>query len=177
MGHAQCYTPALSSNSAPTPLNKDSPHSRIDRLIEAYRRLPLWLAFMLAGVNAGVLALITGFAGGIAGMYLYDRAQSKGDDFAVGLSGFYAVETFVFVVVFSWLSKLHHEISSRTPAYTLLFCLFFPAVSTLFFLADLDSYYMGFVLAGWVVILLLGLAAMLVSRRLLVRESGRWQGF
>jgi hypothetical protein len=141
------------------------------RLAEAYRRLPMWMAFILAAIIAWLLAFVAGVVGGIGGMYLYDRAQSKGDDFAVGLIGLHAVGTFVFIFMFSWLRNLHHEISWRTPAYSLYVCLAGAGITTLLSLADLDEHYMAIVSAGWIVILLCGLAGMLVSSRLFVKKS------
>jgi hypothetical protein len=81
------------------------------RLTKAYRRLPTWPTFILSAIIAWLLAFVLGLAGSIAGMYLYDRAQSKGDDFAVGLIGLHAVGSFVFIFVFSWLRNVHQRIS------------------------------------------------------------------
>jgi hypothetical protein len=128
----------------------------------------MWMAFILSAIIAWLLAFVVGLAGGIAGMYLYDRAQSKGDDFAVGLIGLHAVGTFVFIFVFSWLRKLHQEISWRTPAFSLYFCLAGAAITTLLSWANLDEHYLPIVSAGWIVILFCGLAGMLVSSRLFV---------
>src|SRR5271169_1108286 len=139
------------------------------RLAEAYRRLPNRMAFIVSAIIAWVLAFCAGIAGGIGGMYLYDGAQSKGDDLAVGLIGLYAVGTFVFILVFSWLRKLHQEISWRTLAYSLCVCLAGAAITTMISWTDLDEHYMPIVAGGWIVILLCGLAGMLVSSRLFVK--------
>ena len=129
--------------SNPTQIEKRP--ARRNRVVEAYQRQPAWLAFLLSAIIAGALALIAGIAASIAGMYLYDGANSRGNDFAIGL---HAAGTFVMVIVFSWLRNLHHKITRRTPDFTLYFCLSLAAATTLLSAADLDSYYMGFVLAG-----------------------------
>ena len=95
----------------------------MSRIIEMYRRVPDGWALMLAATISWVLAAIAGIAGGIAGVYLYDRGNSKGDDLAVLYIGLLAVSTFTFVVLFTWLQTLHHKISSRTPMFAWLFCL------------------------------------------------------
>jgi apolipoprotein N-acyltransferase len=103
---------------------------------DRYRRIPEALAFVLAIVISLASALVTGLLGAGAAIYLYDRANSKGDDAAVGLGGLFAIGTFMFVVVFTWLQKLHHPISSRTPSYALLACLILPAAATLLALSE-----------------------------------------
>jgi hypothetical protein len=138
------------------------------RLTKAYRRLPTWPTFILSAIIAWLLAFVLGLAGGFAGMYLYDRAQSKGDDFAVGLIGLHAVGTFVFIFVFSCLRNVHQRISWRTPAFSLYVCLAGAAITTLLSWADLDEHYLPIVSVGWIVILLCGLAGTLVSSRLFV---------
>jgi hypothetical protein len=100
------------------------------RIIETYRRVPEGWAFALAAIVSWGLAAIAGIAGGVAGMYLYDRGMSKGDDLAVLTSGLLAVGTLAFVVLFTWLRKLHHAISSRTPLFAWLFCLAGTVVTT-----------------------------------------------
>src|ERR1700686_4872849 len=87
----------------------------MSRILELYRRAPDWSAFMLAATVSSVLAVVTGIAGAVAGVYLYDRGRSKGDDLAVLIIGVLAVGAFAFVVLLTWLRTLHHKISSRTP--------------------------------------------------------------
>jgi len=101
------------------------------------------------------------------GIYLYDRGTSKGNDLAVGMIGLLAVGTFVFVTVFAWLSKVHHKISWRTPAFTLALCLALAAFTTCLMW---DSYYSSFIFVGWIVILACGLLAFNVCRRFVTRE-------
>ena len=141
------------------------------RVAEVYRRLPKWQAFILSLMIASILALVTGIVGSLAGMYLYDRGTSTGNDIAVGLIGLHAVGTFVFVFVLSWLHKVHHEISARTPAFALLFCLSLAALTTLLFWGVLDRYYTSFASTGWILILFCGVAAMFLSHYLFVRRT------
>ena len=142
------------------------------RIIEMYRKVPGGWAFTLAATISWVLAAIAGIAGGIAGVYLYDRGNSKGDDLAVLYIGLLAVSTFTFVVLFTWLQTLHHKISSRTPMFAWLFCLAGNLVVTVRLwpsYTDRD-HYLYFVYMGWIAILLFGLMGLVVSRRLFIHE-------
>jgi hypothetical protein len=125
-------------------------------------RLPTWQAIVVSLA----IAVFIGFMGSMAGTYLYDRDMSRGNDLAVSLIGLHVIGTFVFVLVLSWLRHLHNKISWRTPAFALLFCLGVAATTTLLFWKDddLDAHYMSFMSIGWILILLCGLAAMVVSR-------------
>ena len=95
----------------------------MSRVVEAYRRMPEWLFLALATIISWFLAAVTGMAGGFAAMFLYDRGNSKGNDLAVLAGGLLAVGTFTFVLLFTWLRRLRHEITWRTPLFALLFCL------------------------------------------------------
>jgi hypothetical protein len=141
------------------------------RVVETYRRIPVAVAFVLSAIVAGALAILAGVAGGMFGIYLYDRGMSKGNDLAVGMTGLSAVGTFVFVTAFAWLTKLHHKISWRTPAFALAFCLAVVAVITGLMW---DSNYSGFILVGWIVISFSSLLAFNVSRRSVSREPA-WE--
>jgi hypothetical protein len=128
--------------------------------------LPTWQVVVL---SAG-FAFIIGFMGGLGGEYLYDRGRSKGDDVAVFLIGLHAIGTLVFVIVFSWLCHIRREISERTPASALLFCLSLAAATTILFWDAVGREYMSFVSIGWILILLCGLVAMLASRHFFIRR-------
>jgi hypothetical protein len=141
---------------------------------DRYRQIPGGLAIILAFVISLAGALITALIGAWAAIYLYDRANSKGDDFAVGLGGLFAIGTFTFVVVFTWLQKLHHAISSRTPSYALLTCLIFPVAATLLSLSEIDGNYLPFMLADWVVIALFSFASWMVCRRWCARSQATY---
>lgn len=121
--------------------------------------------------GVGVVASIAGTAGSIAGIYLFDRGMSRGDDLAVGLIGLCAVGTFVFVIVFCGLCKLHNAISWRTTALALILCLTATIATTLVSMDMLwsDSHWVSFVETGYIVVLFFGLAALLVSRYFYVR--------
>src|SRR6266852_2347320 len=126
-------------------------------LIKTYRGVPDGWAFALAAIVSWFLAVIAGVVGAFAGVYLYDRGDSKGDDIAVFASGLLAVSTFVLVVLFPWLRRLRREISWRTPLFAWLFCLAVSLLITVWLwpAGDLD-HYLGFIVVGWMVILLLG---------------------
>ena len=129
-------------------------------------------AFVFSAIAAAVSAFVVGVAGGVVGIYLYDRGTSKGNDVAVGMIGALASGTFVFVTVFAWQESKHHKISWRTPAFALGPCLALAAVPTWLMWLDPDfSYYSGFILVGWILILVCGLGAFYVSRRLVTRDA------
>lgn len=136
-----------------------------NKLVERYRALSGVVTSVFAALAAFVLATIFGFLGAFAAMYLYDRAYSKGDDLAVGLGGLFGVGTFTFVVAFTWLQKLHHPISSRTPLFAFYVCLFLPVAATLASWSEIDDHYLPLVLGDWLAILLLGLLSLFVCRR------------
>jgi hypothetical protein len=143
-------------------------------IVETYRRVPDGWAFVLAAVASFLLAAIAGIAAGFAGIYLYDRGNSKGDDLAVLASGILAVGTFAFVMLFTWLRVLHHKISSRTPCRAWLFCSGFDLVITVLlwpgrYPGELN-HYRGFIVVGWGLILLLGLVGLLSSRRFFIHQ-------
>ncbi len=140
-------------------------------MIETYRRIPSAGAVVLSAIVAGILALLAAVAGAITGIYIYDRGMSKGDDLAVGMIGLFAVGTFVFVIAFAWLNKLHHNISLRTPVLTLAFCFTLVVVVTVLMW---DSHYSGFIMVGWIVILCCGLLALNVSHRFVTRAPA-WE--
>jgi len=135
------------------------------KFADRYRGIPSGLAFVIAAVASFGLAVIFGILGSFTGMYLYDRANSKGDDVAVGLGGLFAVGTFTFVVVFTWLQKVHHPVSSRTSLFAFYACLILPVAATVLLAEDMDDYYLFFVLGDWLAILLLGLLSVFVCRR------------
>jgi hypothetical protein len=97
-------------------------------------------------------------------MYFYDGGNSKGDDAGLALGGFFALEIFTFVVIFTWLQKVHHPISSRAPSYAMFACLMVPAAITLGVLSEVDGDHLLFLLARWVVTALASLVAWAVCR-------------
>jgi hypothetical protein len=128
--------------------------------------LPTWQVVVLSGG----LAFIIGFMGGLGGVYFYDRGRSKGNDLAVFLIGLHAIGTLVFVIVFSWLGYIRREISGRTPAFALLFCVSLPAATTLLRWDATGSEYVTFLSIGWILIVLCGLVAMQASRHFFIRR-------
>ena len=135
------------------------------KFVDRYRRVPNSFALVASALASFILAFITGFLGGVAGMYFYDRAMSKGDDLAIGLGGLFSAGTFTFVVSFTWLQNLHHPISSRTSILAFCASIVLPVLITIASLNDLDDHYLPLVLGDWLAILVLGLLALLVSRR------------
>jgi hypothetical protein len=143
----------------------------IETVVETYRRVPSVWAFVAAAVASLCGATIAGIAGGFAAMYLYDRGRSKGDDLAVFASGLLAAGTFAFVMLFTWLRALHRKTSLRTPWFAWLFCLAGSLLITLvLWPTGYLDHYMIFICAGWIAILLLGLAAVVLSRRWFIDE-------
>ena len=136
-----------------------------NRLVERYREFPRSATSIFAAIAAFVFATIGGFLAAVAATYLYDRSNSKGDDLAVGLGGLFSVGAFIFVVLFTWLQKVHHQVSSRTPLFAFYACLFLPVATTLASLDEIDDYYLPFVLGDWLAILICGLLSLLVCRR------------
>ena len=135
------------------------------KLVDRYRRISSGYAFVMAAAVSSALAVVSGILGGIAVMYLYDRANSKGNDLTVGLGGFFAVGTFLLVVTFTWLQQLHHVVSSRTPLFAFYACLVLPAVITVLSLSEIDDHYLPLVLGDWLAILVLGLLSLFVCRQ------------
>jgi len=141
----------------------------VEMILEAHRRAPSGRAFVLAAVVSLCLAMTAGIAGGVAASYVYDRANSKGDDLAVITGGLLAIGTFVFVILFTWLRTLHHKTSWRTPWLAWLVCLAGSVLVTalLWPTGDLD-HYMIFIRVDWIAILSFGLVAVVLSRRCFV---------
>jgi O-antigen/teichoic acid export membrane protein len=144
-----------------------------NKFIERYRTLPARTTSIFAAILALALATVWGFLAAYAAMYLYDRGTSKGDDAAVALGGLFAVGTFTFVVVFTWLQKAHHTISSRTSLFAFYACLVLPALITVMSADEMD-YYSMFIVSDWLAILIFGALALLVCRRWWHHEE---QGF
>lgn len=161
----------LSDSSVTFPGLRLGPVNSSAKLLDRYRALPSTLTSFFAAIVAVVLAAISGFLGAVAAAYLYDHARSKGDDITVGLGGFFGVGTFVFVVLFTWLQKLHHLISSRTPQFAFYACLVLPVMFTIAASSDIGSEYSTLVLGSWLAILILGLLSLLLCRRWCQREE------
>jgi hypothetical protein len=136
-----------------------------NKLVGRYRALSSAVTSVFAAIAAFVLATILGFLGAFAAMYLYYRANSKSDDLTVGFGGLFAVGTFTFVVLFTWLQKTHHPISSRTPQFAFYVCLLPPVAVTLASLSEIDDHYLPLVLGDWLAIFVLGLLSFFVCRR------------
>jgi hypothetical protein len=125
--------------------------------------------FCTAAAVSLCLAMTAAIAGGVAASYIYELANSKGDDLAVITGGLLAIGTFVFVILFPWLRTLHHKTSWRTPWLAWLVCLAGSVLITalLWPAGDLD-HSMIFIRVDWIAILSFGLVAVVLSRRCLV---------
>jgi hypothetical protein len=88
--------------------------------------------------------------------------MSKGDDFTLGMGGFFAVGSCAFAIMFSWLQNLHHPISSSTSLFAWLLYLIPAILATVL---DFDADYMGLIFVDWLTILFLGLLSLFVCRR------------
>jgi Na+/glutamate symporter len=80
------------------------PVNSSSKFADRYRGIPSSLALVIAAVASFGLAVISGILGGVAGTFLYDRANSKEDEFTL-------------VVVFTWVEKVHHPIR-RAPVFS-----------------------------------------------------------
>jgi len=136
-----------------------------------YRRIPGSLALVLAAVISLPGALTIGLLAAWTAMYFYEGGSSKGDDAGVALGGFFALGIFTFVVIFTWLQKVHHPTSSRSPSYAMFACLMVPAAITLVVLSEIDGDHLLFLLAGWVVIALARFVAWTVCRHCYERSE------
>ena len=142
----------------------------MSNLIQTYRRLSKGWALTGSAIISGVVAAVSGIAAGIAATYTYDRADSKGDDIAVLAGGLLAVGGFAFTISFSWLQKVHHPISLRTPLLGFFAGLLLSVLTTIFLWPGYSlEHYKRFIMIDWIGILVLGLAGVALSRYLFIR--------
>jgi hypothetical protein len=136
------------------------------------RRLAPPLAFILVASTSFIVATLVGVVGAFAGVYLYDRGTSKGNDLAVALIGFHAAGTFTFVTVFTLLWSRRARPSWKVPVASLAACLFALALDTMLFRSSYDAYFAVFFYAAWLAVAFSGSLALVLSRYILSR-SGR----
>jgi hypothetical protein len=141
----------------------------VKRTRNLFQRLPFPVAIALSVVTAGTGSLLIGVTAGWGAIYIYDRGNSKGNDVAVGISALLAAGTFVFVTAFTSLSKLHHDITWRTPGFALGCCLVSAAAVTCLLW---DSYYFEFILTGWAAVTVCGSLAVWIVGRFVGVEPG-----
>jgi hypothetical protein len=141
------------------------PVNSLIKFAERYRSIPDGFAFVVAAAVSFVAAVVSGCLGAFGAMYVYDRGNSRSDDFAVALGGLFAVGTFTFVIVFTFLQKVHHSVSSRTPLFAFYACLVLPVVVTVLSADDMDDHYSLFAVGDWLAILIFGLLSLFVCRR------------
>lgn len=99
-------------------------------------------------------------------MYVYDaHDRTKGSGAVLGMAGLFATGTFTFLIAFSYLSRGRQRMSAQTPMFMLLASLSVPAALTISLWNDVRDY-LGLILGGWIAILVSGLGALAVSKRL-----------
>ncbi len=125
-----------------------------------FQRIPTPIATALAAVVAGCLSIITGTAAAWSAVSLYDHVRSKGDDIALGVCALFAVGTFVFITCFSWMVSLHHQIRWSAPVAAVAVSIGLVALATWI---AWDPNYSGFILAGWLAVLVCAGLALLVA--------------
>ncbi|HXZ27431.1 MAG TPA: hypothetical protein VEG08_05455 [Terriglobales bacterium] len=139
-------------------------------IVALYRKIPRPIASCLAAIFAWGIAFSFGMLSAGGAVYLYDRGKNDARDLAVGMTALFSVGTFLFVVLFSGLQRLHHEISARTPRITLAVCLAVAAAATALLW---DRNYALWVLAGWLILLCGSVLAFQVSKRIAAYPPAR----
>jgi hypothetical protein len=135
------------------------------------KRFPTPLAFVTIALSSLLVASVAAVMGALAGVYLYDRGTSKGNDLAVALICFHAVGTFTFVTVFTLLWCRRGNPSWKAPVAGFTACLCLLAVDTLLFWSSYDSYFAVFFYAAWLAVAFSGGMALLLSRYILSRAA------
>jgi hypothetical protein len=135
------------------------------------RRLPAPLAFILVAFASLIVATLAGVAGASAGVYLYDRGTTKGNDLAVFLIGLHAAGTFTFVTVFTLLCSRRGNPSWWCPIAALTACLCLLVYDTVLNWPNYDSYYAPFFFAAWLAVAVCGGVALVLSRRIQLRAA------
>lgn len=137
------------------------------------KRLPFAVALVLITLSSILVALVSGIAGAVGGVYLYDRGTSKGNDLAVALIGLHSVGTFVFVTVFTFLLRRRGSCSWKVPIGALAACLCALVFDTIRFSPSYDQYFAVFFFAGWGAVGVAGIAALGLCRYILRRADVR----
>jgi len=140
------------------------------------RRLPTPLAFILVALLSFLIASVAAVLGAIAGIYLYDRGTSKGNDLAVALIGLHAVGTFAFVVVFTFLWGRRRSASWKVPVGSFAACLCVLALDSVLFWSSYDAYFAVFFYAAWLAVAFSGCVAIVLSRYILSRAASPKSG-
>ena len=95
-------------------------------------------------------------------MLRFAERGTKSDAIAFALGSFLAIGSFVLVVVFTWLQKMHHTVSVRTPCFALLIAFASTVAATVFFG---ESEYWRLIVGDWVAIIFFCLLSLAVCRR------------
>lgn len=135
--------------------------------------LPAPLAYVLITLASLLAAAVTGLAGAVAFVYLYDRGTSKGNDLAVALIGLHVAGTFTFITMFTLLWTHRGNLSWRGPIASYIACICALAFVTALCAPSYDDYYAVFFYAAWLAVAISGGAALLVSRYILSRAAAR----
>jgi hypothetical protein len=140
------------------------------------KRLSPPLAFILVALASFILATLVGVLGAFAGVYLYDRGTSKGNDLAVALIGLHAAGTFTFVTVFTLLRSRREGPSWIVPVASFAACLFALALDTMLFWSSYDAYFAVFFYAAWLAVAVSGSLALVLSRYIVSRSAREKSG-
>jgi hypothetical protein len=123
---------------------------------------------MIVALVSLIAAIVAGIVTAFSGTYLYDRGMSKGNDLAIALISFHAAATFVFVSLFTYLWSRRGGTAWRTPLACLAPCVFSLVVVTVLYSSAYDDYYATFFVAGWLAVAIAGLAALFLSKYILL---------
>lgn len=124
---------------------------------------------VLISLASILAALVAGIGGAVAGVYLYDRGTSKGNDLAVALIGLHSLGTFVFVTVFTFLLCRKRSCSWKIPIGALAACLCALVFDTTLFSSAYDEYFAVFFFVGWAAVAFSGIAALGLCKYILWR--------
>jgi hypothetical protein len=143
---------------------------------DAMRQLPTPVAFILVALASLLLAGVAAVIGAFAGVYLYDRGTSKGNDLAVALIAFHAVGTFAFVTMFKLLWCRRGQPSWKIPVGSFAVCLGVLVLDTVLFWSSYDEYFAGFFYAAWLAVAFSGCLALVLSRYILLQAAREKSG-
>jgi hypothetical protein len=134
---------------------------------DAMKRLPSPLVLIIVALVSLLTAIVAGVAAALSGVYLYDRARSKGNDMAVALIAFHAAGTFAFVTVFTYLWSRRGRASWNATLVSFAACVGLLVFDTVLLGSAYDEYYATFFVAAWLAVAIAGIAALALSRYIL----------
>jgi hypothetical protein len=135
------------------------------------RRLPTAVALIFVAFASLIVATLAGVAGASAGVYLYDRGTTKGNDLAVFLIGLHTAGTFTFVTLFTLLWSRRGSVPWWCPITAFAACLGLLVCDTVLNWPNYDDYYAPFFWAAWLAVAVSGGVALVLSRRIQLRTA------